>query len=148
MRWARAEAGPGSVNGDYFAGGLTAAAMSATAVGIAGSAAGACAVSVAVGIPAKMVRKVGKNTSNTGEAALVVATTGGGPVMKMVEIQMGVVTVVMDVGDILQTVVATGTGLTARSVLIGGTGRCKSELSVNVLSKSGEKSALRNCIKK
>lgn len=140
-----AEVGSGNVNDDYFAGGpITVGAMNVIAVGIAGSAAGACVVSGAVGIPAKMVRKVGKNTSKAGEAALAVATTGAGPVMKMVEIQMGAVTVVMGVGDILQTVVATGTGLTAASVLIGRTGRCKSELSVNVLNKSGEKNVLRN----
>jgi len=139
-----AEVDSGSVKGDYFAGGLsTAGARSVIAVVIAGTAAGACVVSGAVGIPAKTVRKVGKITSNPGQAALAVATTVGGPVMKMV-IQMGVVMVVTDVGDLLQTVAATGTGLIVANVLSAGKGRCKSGLSASVLSKSGKKSASRN----
>jgi len=82
---AAAEVDSGNAKGDYFAGGLsTVGAMNAIAVVIAGTAVGACVVNGAVGIPAKTVRKVRKNTSNTGEAAPAVATTVGGPVMKMV----------------------------------------------------------------
>jgi len=54
---------------------------------------------------------------------------------------MGVVTVVMDAGDLLQTVAGTGTGLTVASVISAGTRRCKSGSSASVLSKSGKKNA-------
>jgi len=139
---AAAEVDSGSAKGDCFAGGLsTAGARNAIAVVIAGTAADACVVNGAAGIPAKRVRKVGKNRNNTGEAAPAVATTGEGrPVMKMVEIQMGVAMAVMGVADLLQIVAATGTGQTAASV--PSVGRCRSELSANVLSKNGEKHAL------
>lgn len=144
---AAAEVDSGSAKGDCFVGGLTTAGvMNVIGVVILGTAAVACVVNGAAGTPAKRARKVGKSNNSTVEAVLVVVTTGEGLVMKTVLIQMEVVTVVMAVGDILQTVVATGIGLKAASALSAG--KCKSELSANVLSKSVEKNAFWNSKKK